>query len=633
MGTVSTSPSPSGRPGTEIAKTGTADRHLPPSGMIPNPYRSVVLALVLAALLGTVVTAIGGYTLMNPVLLDIAVTLGLATGILIGAIASQTIRARPPRRDEENSNAEPIAKTETAASPEEPAKSDEPRKFDAAKISPRLTAARAWISSRMRKFDLIETIRVGAAAVGIAGTLFVIRPTLPEVPPLPFDTGIAAALCLAAAGLAAMAARYFATIDPDRLPESPWLCRGARVVAWILVLGAISAGLQWAGQNTILEFLHFGVLAVDAAVCYGLLTVRVPKQEGSVTFPGDFGVLSTLGSRPNILGSILDSAERQFGIDLRSTWALTVVRQTLEPLIIGLSLLGWLSTSLTVVGVGKQGLVERLGVPVGGEVLQPGLHLHWPWPVDQVFRLPVQRVQAAQVGHEGQEEEGPENVLWAVEHAPNEYTLVLGNGRDLITVDAAVQYRITDARAWRYNCQNPTDALRAIAYRAVMRSTVNRTLSDALSQNVATLTGQMRAMIQQDANALGLGVDIIGFTVGGMHPPVPVAPDYEAVVSAEISKVTRVVEAQAYRNEKVPAAESNALIYENAARAKGADALALAAGEAWSFRALESQYHASPGEYFFRRRLETLEKGLAGKRFTVVDSRFQRDGGELWLTQ
>ena len=277
--------------------------------------------------------------------------------------------------------------------------------------------------------------------------------------------------------------------------------------------------------------------------------------------------------------------------------------------------------------------MERLGVPVSGEVLQPGLHLHWPWPVDQVFRLPVQRVQAAQVGHEGQEEEGPENVLWAVEHAPNEYTLVLGNGRDLITVDAAVQYRITDARAWRYNCQNPADALRAIAYRAVMRSTVNRTLSDALSQNVATLTGQMRAMVQQDANALGLGVEIMGFTVGGMHPPVPVAPDYEAVVSAEISKVTRVVEAQAYRNEKVPAAEASAMMYENMARAKGADSLALAAGEAWSFRTLESQYRASPEEYFFRRRLETLEKGLAGKHFTVVDSRFQRDGGELWLTQ
>jgi regulator of protease activity HflC (stomatin/prohibitin superfamily) len=132
-------------------------------------------------------------------------------------------------------------------------------------------------------------------------------------------------------------------------------------------------------------------------------------------------------------------------------------------------------------------------------------------------------------------------VLWAVEHAPNEYTLLLGNGRDLITVDADVQYRIKDALAWRYHSQNPADAVRAIAYRAVMRSTVDRTLSDTLSQNLVVLTGQMRQTVQRDADAMGLGIDVVGFTIGGMHPPVPVAADYEAVVSAELGKVTAVI--------------------------------------------------------------------------------------------
>jgi regulator of protease activity HflC (stomatin/prohibitin superfamily) len=224
-------------------------------------------------------------------------------------------------------------------------------------------------------------------------------------------------------------------------------------------------------------------------------------------------------------------------------------------------------------------------------------------------------------------------VLWAREHAANEYTLLLGNGRDLITIDAAVQYRITDPHAWRYHAQNPADALRAIAYRVVMRSTVNRTLADALSENVVTLTGSMGRMVQQEANALGLGVEVVGFTVGGMHPPVPVAGDYEAVVSAELGKVTAVVNAQAFRNETVPAAEAASLVGQNTARAEGADTLARGAGEAWSFRTLESQYHAAPEEYFFRRRLETLEKNLAGRGFVVVDSRIQRDGGDLWLMQ
>ena len=349
-------------------------------------------------------------------------------------------------------------------------------------------------------------------------------------------------------------------------------------------------------------------------------------------FPVDIGPLSVLGSRPNALASVLDAAERQLGIDLRSTWALTVVRRALEPLAIGLFLLAWLSTSLTIVGVEEQGLVERFGVPVGGRPLAAGMHVHWPWPIDRTYRFPVRRVQAIGVGHEGEEAGGPENVIWSVQHAANEFTLLLGNGRDLITVDAAIQYRIVDASAWRHNCQNPAVALKALAYRAVMRNTVNRTLSDALSENVAALTGRMRSMVQQDADALGLGVQVMGFTVGGMHPPVAVAPAYEAVVSAQIGKATAVVNAQVFRNNILPAAQDSILVRANAARAEGAETLARAAGEAWSFRALEAQYRAAPSEYFFRRRLETLEKDLAGRGFTVLDARFMRDGGELWMT-
>jgi len=391
----------------------------------------------------------------------------------------------------------------------------------------------------------------------------------------------------------------------------------------------------WADQQTILRIVHLAVLIFNAAICSSL--IEKARRKGEVvqavsTFPLDLTLLSVLGSRANVVASVLDAGEQRLGIDLRSTWALTVVRRSVEPLVIGLCLVGWLSTSLTVVGVEEQGLVERLGVPVAGQSLSPGLHLHWPWPVDQVIRIPVMRVQALTVGHEGKEEtNGPEDVLWARQHAANEYTLLLGNGRDLITVDAAVQFRISDARAWRYHTQNPADALRAIAYRAVMRSTVNRTLSEALSENVVTLTDHMRSEVQHDADALGLGVEVMGFTVGGMHPPVAVAPDYQAVVSAELGKVTSVVNAQAFRNQTVPNAEAYVVAVTNAARAEGAQQLGVAAGEAWSFRTLESQYRAAPQEYLFRRRLETLEKGLFGRSYTIVDSRFQRDGGELWV--
>ena len=606
-----------------------------------DPYRGVVIVLLAAALLGTAAAVYGGFALGNPVVLDTAVTLGLSASVLVGLALTQAARAKPPKPKPEAPTvapSRPMASSESAelsapAALSEPAEAPAPTPVSTALRVPSVVSERvlAWVSNWSRDLEDMGSVRI---ATGVAGLVIIVL--LLRNPPLVAAASLtvyitAATLCLVSAGLAGTAARYFADSEPAVLPEAVALCRGARVVAWMLVLAALSVGLAWAGQDTTVRIFHALALTVNAAIAYSLLTATRSEDEPLRTFRINLGVLSVLGGRPNVLASILDAAERQLGIDLRSTWALTVVRHSVEPVIIALFLLGWLSTSLTVVGLEEQGLVERLGVPVGGPPLEPGLHLQWPWPVDQVFRIPVKRVQILTVGHEGEEEGGPENVLWAVQHAANEYTLLLGNGRDLITIDAAVQFRIADARAWRYHSQNPADALRATAYRAVMRDTVNRTLADALSENVVTTTAHMRTVVQQDADALGLGVEVMGFTVGGMHPPVPVASAYQAVVSAEVGKVTAVMNAQALRNMTVPFAETAVLVGENSARAEGADALGRAAGEAWSFLTLQAQYRAAPEEYFFRRRLETLEQGLAGRRFTVVDARFQRDGGELWV--
>ena len=135
-----------------------------------------------------------------------------------------------------------------------------------------------------------------------------------------------------------------------------------------------------------------------------------------------------------------------------------------------------------------------------------------------------------------------------------------------------------------------------------------------------------------DADALGLGVEVIAFTVGGMHPPVPVAEAYQAVSSAELRKVTSVVNANVYRNLNVPSARAAVLKNANAARAETEIDLARARGEAWRFRVLDEAYRAARDVYTFRLRLEAFERGLINRRYTIVDSRYQRDGGELWVT-
>lgn len=587
----------------------------PTAQSTPDPYRGVIIVLLVLAFLGMAGAVAGGLLLGTPLLLDAAVSLEIATAILIGVVLARSDRAVSRTQHE------PVWRS---AQPVRPGSSTDIG-------TPGVDEEEPWPLRWYTGLDRLRKLRIWACVAGVIGLSLAFPLGFASTSPAPLLAAVGGMLCIGAAGLAFIAARYLADIAPEQFLDAPGLCRGARLVGWILISAAAAIGLALVHQQTAIRVLHLVVSVVNGAVCYGLVAGTPLESGGRQAFLPDTPVLSLLGSRANIAASILDAAQGQLGIDLRSTWALTVVRRTVEPLIIGLCLLAWLSTCLTVVRVDEQGLVEHFGVPSPQGPLAPGLHWLWPWPIDRVVRIRVRHVRALTVGHGGQEQGGPENVLWAVQHAPHEYTLLLGNGRDLIAVDATVQYRITDARAWYYNCKNPANALRAIAYRAVMRSTVNRTLDEALSENIVALTARMRAMVQRDADALGLGVKVVAFTMGGMHPPVPVAPDYQAVVSAELGKVTAAVNAEAFRNQTLPAAEAAVVTDVDAAQADGAEALGRARGKAWGFRRLDAQYRAAPEDFRFRRRLETLEKVLAGKDFTIVDSRIQRDGGELWL--
>lgn len=621
-------PHSNGRPGRN--DSGRATDH--------DPYLGVLLVLIVAAAAGILGARWGWGQLYLKAFIDAGVTLGVLAGVLVGVIAARAARAAAAVE------LEPLPATLPSVPPAAPLPPG--RRFDWARVTIRVRAQLVRLPGilvrGLRAPLTLKLLRIAVALGGLGAMVVELRALEFSRPPFVLPVVAMGLGALVLAGLAATAAEYLAGLDPVRLPEAAGLARAARTIAWVLVVVALSAALKWVGGTQqlgwlgtppVLRGIHLALVAVNAAICVNLLCARVPAGATgrAALFPTDLLIFTALGARWNPIASVLDQAERQLGIDLRSTWAVAVVRQSVEPLLAGLLLCAWLATAVTVVGVQEEGLVERLGVPVGGAPLASGLHFHLPWPIDRVYRIPTLRVQAIAIGNESALKTGPEDVIWTVQHVADEFTLLLGDGRDLITVDGTLQYRIVDARAWRYHSQNPETALRALAFRAVMRNTVNLTLSDALSENVVALTGRMRDMVQEEADRMGLGVQVVGLTIAGMHPPVAVADAYEGVISAQIKGTTAVVDAQAYRNEALPGAQTFVVGRTTRARTDGAEGLGLAAGEAWAFRTLLAQYQAAPAEFQFRRKLETLEKDLAGRKFTVLDARFTRDGGEVWI--
>jgi regulator of protease activity HflC (stomatin/prohibitin superfamily) len=517
---------------------------------------------------------------------------------------------------------------------------------DAVDMAPRETAADAGRTGPPRAPTAGELGRFGRAGVatgfvlGGVATLVYCATALAEGLvdlPLPTRRALIEGVRLGLLALVLRAGAHVARRTPvERLPE------GAGVVTWLLagqwLAGLLGAGflLQAAGLDTVgaTRWLGQACLLV-CAVCAvelagrGLAAALRPIPPGdTVRVPTRSVVLGSLLPGRNPLAVLAETAERRLGLTLRSTWALTVLRRGLAPALLAAGLVAWSATALVVIGPEEQGLHFRLGRLVSSTPLEPGLAVVLPWPFDAVERLAVRRAQTLPLGYAGPRKAA---LLWAEGHAGEEYRLLLGEGRELVSVDGIVTYRIRDLAAYALAFQNPREALDALAYRRLMQDTVTFDLDRLLSADREAFARGFARRLQQACDAVGLGVEILHVGFASLHPPVDVARAYQAVVSAEVDRETQRASARATAAVMGPAAEAEAVQASGRADAEGAARRAEAAGAAARFESLLEQHRAAPGLFRFRRRLEALETGLADVSLYVVDRTLRARGGELWL--
>lgn len=436
-------------------------------------------------------------------------------------------------------------------------------------------------------------------------------------------------------GFCAVLVRYLESSSRDELPDAPGIAQLLRVLAWITGLAGFSLVLTGLGRPIGQLLIERAGLWAALAIAFELLLRGVwvlARGQPPGALPADLGLdlllTRLLGSSFNLLSSPFIALESTFGIDIESAWALHFLRQALFPVAFGLVGFGWLMSALVVVNSTEQAVQERFGRPVG-TVLDPGLHLVLPWPIDRVRRVDATRVRAMPIGYVKAKTSA--GMLWTTQHA-EEYKLLLGDGRDLVTVNAEMQFRISDPIAWFYHSQNPESALETLASRVLTHETAPRSLDEVLSENVGLFGARVRDEVQHEADDHGLGVEIVAFVFLGLHPPVEVARDYQEVVSAQVTRQTLIIDAQVHRMASMPSAQADAFSILKKAETEGVTRLAQARGDSWAFKALEEEYSVSPNQFRLRRRLETLEAALSQRSYWLIDDRYLRDGGEVWIT-
>ncbi len=320
-----------------------------------------------------------------------------------------------------------------------------------------------------------------------------------------------------------------------------------------------------------------------------------------------------------------------------------------RPWVAAACVVGWLLSGLTAVGPDAVGVVRRFGAL--RDDLSPGLHVRWPWPVEDVVEVRP-TVRTVEVGFRTRSAEQLQqwDVMraeqarlrgdtWAAGHdadadrRPAEAVLLTGDG-NLVEVFATVEWAPADPRAFVLAGADPEAAVRVAAEAAVRELAAGRPLVELLTAGRADFAASALARTRVGLPA-ELGVAVRGLIVHHLHPPAEVVADYHAVAVAIQARDRRVNEAAADGLRRTRGAADAAVGAVRRAEADAARVRAEAGAERDAFFARAGVRRRQTADERavtdLRLTLDAVASALRGRAKVWVDADAPPGRRHLWL--
>ncbi len=374
-----------------------------------------------------------------------------------------------------------------------------------------------------------------------------------------------------------------------------------------------------------------GLIALETLLALILEIYRVRVRGGEARLLYDSRLVGLLGQPEAIFTTAAHALDYQFGFKVSETWFYRMLEKALGWMILAQFAALVLSTCFVIVEPGDLALLERFGRPVGDNgILQPGLHVKMPWPIDKVYPVHTERIQSFVVGA------APETtsvIQWTVSHGKEENYVVANietNGTvrvsgeatnappvSLMSVSIPVLYQITNVVSWTYVNEDPSNLLHDLAQREVMHYMAHADFESLMSQERGQAAQTLRTNIQASVDALQLGVQILYVGLQDIHPPTKVAKDFERVVGAGQTRQASVLDAMALAvsNTAWARGESNRVVDVAQSTKHRSETNAVARADLFDKQMMA--YAAAPGTdgiYEERAYLETLVKNSGQAR-------------------
>jgi membrane protease subunit HflK len=277
----------------------------------------------------------------------------------------------------------------------------------------------------------------------------------------------------------------------------------------------------------------------------------------------------------------------------------------------------WLASGFYRVEPDEEGVVQRFGAFV--RITPPGLNYHLPWPVESVQLPSVTRINRIEVGYRSAGAESDSDDADAGARQVPAESLMLTGDENIIDINFAVFWRISDAAKYLFNTRDPDATIKEVS-ESVMREVIGRTpIEPALTDARARIEADVLAKAQDILDRYGTGVQLSQVQLQKVDPPPEVIDSFRDVQRANTEAQRMVNEAQSYANNIVPRARGDAAVITAGGDAARQAAVAQATGDAKRFESVLAAYQDSKDVTLRRLYIEAMQDLLSHAPATIVD--------------
>ncbi len=279
-------------------------------------------------------------------------------------------------------------------------------------------------------------------------------------------------------------------------------------------------------------------------------------------------------------------------------------------LIAVVAVLVWLGTGFFIVQEGQQAVITQFGKY--NSTAGAGFNWRLPYPIQRHELIFVTQIRSVDVGRDT-----------VIKATGLRESAMLTEDENIVEIKFAVQYRLSDARAFLFESKNPGEAVVLAAETAVREVVGKMRMDSALSEERDQIAPRVRTLMQDILDRYKVGIEVVGINLqqGGVRPPEQVQSAFDDVLKAGQERERAKNEAQAYANDVIPRAIGSASRLKEESEAYKSRIVSQAQGDSQRFKSVLAEYQKAPQVTRDRMYLDTMQQIYTNVTKVLVESR------------